>query len=379
MICEKNKCTGCFACYNICPKNAIEMKEDKYGYIYPKINKEKCINCGLCKKVCPSLNKLEKIEPQKCYAMYAKDKNIRNNSTSGGIATQISKKFLKNNGIVYGASFDNECNVVHKRIEKIKELTLLQGSKYVHSYINDAFKQVKKDLLNDKKVLFFGTACQIAGLKKYLVKEYENLYLIDIICHGVPSQKFLKEEVKRINGNTDVERIIFRRNNKYGFAIIKDEQCVYEVNREKSPYIDSFLLGLTLRNNCHNCMYADRKRVSDITIGDFWGLNKTSKFYDIRSGGVSAVICNTTKGINLVENVKNDFEIEEREYDEAVKGNAQLKKPASKYKEAQKFRNDYLKYGFLKAYKKNTRIIRLKRKYWKIRDLVKKLINSDKK
>lgn len=379
MICEKGKCTGCFACYNICPKGAIEMREDEFGFIYPKIIESKCINCGLCKKICPSINNVPKKEPLKCYAMYSKEKNIRSKSTSGGVATQISKIFIENDGVVYGAVFEENCIVIHKRITTIKELDLLQGSKYVHSYIYDTYKQVKNDLTNDKKVLFIGTPCQIAGLKNYLMKNYEKLYLIDIICHGVPSQKYLKEEVFRLSKSKKIDRVNFRKNNNYGFYIMKNRKCIYEAAKEKSPYADSFMIGISLRDNCQHCSYADKKRISDITIGDFWGLNKNSKLYQEKENGICTVICVTEKGQSLVNKIKDYFEFEVREYSESVAGNTQLRCPINKYKEAQKFKKDYLKYGFNKAYKKNTKKIRLKRKLSKIKKKVKKLIKNEQK
>ena len=230
MICGKDKCTGCFACYNICPKNAIEMKEDEFGYIYPEIIKSKCINCGLCKKTCPVLNNVDKIEPIKCFAMYAKNENIRENSTSGGVATQLSKTIIKDNGIVYGAAFTDECNVSHTRIDNIDDLSKIQGSKYVHSYINQTYKNIKKDLISNKKVLFIGTPCQVTNIKRFLIKEYNNLYTIDIICHGVPSQKFLKEEVIRINRSLKIDRVNFRKENNYGFYIINNILSYIEIN-----------------------------------------------------------------------------------------------------------------------------------------------------
>lgn len=172
MICEREKCTGCFACYNVCPKGAINMVEDIYGYIYPIIDKNKCINCNLCKKVCPSLNKVVKTKPLKCYAVVAKDKKILSKSTSGGIATVLAKKIISENGVVYGAAYiDEKCTVAHIRIESVKDLTKLQGSKYVHSYILGTYKNVKEDLNKSRKVLFIGTPCQIAGLKSFLRKE----------------------------------------------------------------------------------------------------------------------------------------------------------------------------------------------------------------
>jgi len=213
-ICKKEKCTGCFACYNSCKKNAITMIEDKNGFIHPKIDQNKCINCGLCKKICPVLNEVKKIEPEECYAAFSKDKDIRTNSTSGGIGYTLYSKFIEEKGVVYGAKF-KDGKLVISRTENIDEIKKFQGSKYVHAYVEDAYLQVKKDLSEDKKVLFIATACQIAGLKRFLIKEYNNLYLVDIVCHGVPSQKYLKDEIKKYHGMNIDEKLKFRNNNDY--------------------------------------------------------------------------------------------------------------------------------------------------------------------
>lgn len=365
MVCEKNKCTGCFACYNICPKNAILMEENSNGFIYPKIDEEKCIKCGLCKKVCPSINALEKKYPLKCYAAISKKDNIRKNSTSGGIATTISNIIIDNGGIVYGAAFISECNVEHVRVESKKDVEKLQGSKYVHSYINETYKKVKEDLKTNK-VLFIGTPCQIAGLKKYLNKEYENLILIDIICHGVPSQKYLKEEVKRLIGDINIDRIYFRNGNQYGLYPSKNNKIINGQDIGESPYSDAFMNGLTLRENCFNCLYAGSKRVSDITIGDFWGLSVDSKFYAEKEKGVSVILINNLKGEKFFNEIQDNFNIEERSTEEAIKGNSQLMHPAPKNRNYIKFQELYPKYGFEESYKKTTKLVRAKRKIKKI-------------
>lgn len=373
MICEKNKCTGCFACYNICPKKAIEMIEDDNGFIYPQINKEKCIDCGLCKKVCPTINKVEMQEPIKCYAAYSKNKEIREESTSGGVATTISNAFINNGGIVYGAAFTTNCNIEHIRITNPKDLHKLQGSKYAHSYINNTYELVKKDLIKKENVLFFGTPCQIAGLKKYLMKEYDNLFLIDIICHGVPSQKYLKEEVLRIINTNDIERVNFRNNNNYGIYIVKDNEILNSGDNKQKAYVDAFKMCLSLRENCYKCIYAGSKRISDITIGDFWGLSKESKYYKDRDKGISVVIINNNKGEKILKEYNDNFDLEEREYKEAVTGNTQLMHPAPKPKNAEKFKKKYPKLGFYKTYNKLTIISRVE---LKIKNVIKKIIKK---
>lgn len=370
MICDKSKCTGCFACYNICPKNAIEMIEDENGFIYPKIDKTKCIDCGLCKKVCPSLNEVEKKYPQKCYAAYSKSNDIRTKSTSGGIATTLSQEVINNGGVVYGSSFKENCKVEHIRITQIEDLHRLQGSKYVHSYIKDVYKNIKEDL-KDKKVLFIGTPCQIAGLKKYLMKDYENLILIDIICHGVPSQKYLQEEVKRLIGHLEVDRVNFRNGNTYGLYPVKDNEIINGSDIQNSPYSDAFMCGLSLRENCFTCSYAGANRVSDITIGDFWGLDKSSKFYSDKEKGVSVIFINSEKGEKYFNTVNKHFEIEEREIEEAVTGNTQLMHPVPKNKNVEKFRELCVQNNFETAYKNVTKFKRFKRK---IKKIIKKLI-----
>ena len=364
MICDKKKCTGCFACFNICPKKAINMIEDDNGFIYPIIDEKKCVNCNLCKKICPSINNAEKHSNQKCYAVFSKSKEIREKSTSGGIATTMSLEIIKNGGVVYGAAYADNCKVRHIRVNRVEELNQLQGSKYVHSYIEETYKNVKQDLTNEEKnrVLFIGTPCQVAGLKKYLNKDYENLITIDIICHGVPSQKYLKDEVKRIYDDTNIDRVNFRSGNNYGFYIEKNKEYVYGIDIKKSPYCDSFMNGLSLRENCYNCQYANPERVSDITIGDFWGLSKESNFYDERGKGVSTVIISTKKGMDFFEENRNEFYIEERPYEESVNGNSQLRKPTIKNKNADRFKKIYASNGFYKTYKKCTKLLRLKRK-----------------
>lgn len=343
MLCNKEQCTGCFACYNVCPKNAITMEEDELGYIYPKINENKCVSCGLCSKACASLNSIKLSYPKACYAAIAKNKRILRSSTSGGIATVLAKKIIDDGGSVYGASYVANCEVNHIRIESTEELSKLQGSKYVHSYIKDCFKNVKKDLLNNKKVLFIGTPCQIAGLRRYLNKDYDCLYLVDLICHGVPSQKFLQDEVIRINKTINIDRVNFRDKQftDFVFSIDKDGKVIYSQEWQKSPYFYTFMKAITYRENCYTCYYAKPERCSDITIGDFWGLNKDSKFYESKDKGVSVMLPITNKGMKLIESIQDKIDLEERTTKEAVEGNSQLKACVSKDKTVDAFKQQY--------------------------------------
>lgn len=358
MICERKICTGCFACYNICPRYAINMVEDEYGYIYPKINIEKCSNCKLCEKICPALNPIEKKYPLSCYAVAIKDNAKRAESSSGGAATIFSEYILSQNGVVYGATVKKGYSIEHIRIDNLNDLKLLKGSKYVHSYIKDMFNYVKADLLKNKKVLFIGTSCQIAGLKKYLIKDYDNLYTVDIICHGVPSQKYLKEEYN----DSDIDSISFRDNNNYIIKIKSNGKIIKQEEFDNSPYYIMFMNGLICRENCFNCQYARPQRVSDITVGDFWGLSKESKMYAEREKGISVVLPITEKGIELFNICLTKFNYEERHIEEALNGNLQLRRATKKPKNYDKFKKIYLKRGFEQAYKSTNRLYHLKRK-----------------
>ena len=331
------------------------MNEDEFGFIYPEIDKSKCINCNLCKKICPVINKLDLKSPLKCLAIRTTNKKILYESSSGGIATIISKKIIESKGVVYGASFIDNCEVNHVRIDSINQLFKIQGSKYVHSYIKDTYKKVKKDLIDNRTVLFVGTPCQVAGLKNFLLREYDNLYTIDIICHGVPSQKFLKDEVSRINKNVNIDRVNFRdkKYSTFHFSLIKDGKTIFFEEWYKSPYFFTFMKSYTYRENCYSCKYASSKRCSDITLGDFWGISEESKFFKTKQEGLSVALPITSKGIHLLNLIDDYVEYEERPLLEAINGNDQLRDSCKKSDLQRKFKKVYLKNNnFYKSYKK---------------------------
>lgn len=365
MICEKGKCNGCFACFNICPKKAISMVEDENGFIYPKIDESKCINCGLCRKVCPSLEDCSFKSSINCYACQQKDQDKLSKSTSGGLAYIFSECILNQGGIVYGSIFEKGFKINHVRIDNIDDLNKIRGSKYVHSYVNYSFSEVKKDLLSSKTVLFIGTPCQIAGLRKFLMKEYDNLYTVDIICHGVPSQKYLRDEISKYAVLDNIDDLKFRKNNEYKFVISCDNKII-EKGIEESLYLQGFFEGALFRENCYSCRYAKHERVSDITIGDFWGLGSDSILFDKKDKGVSVAFVNTEKGKSLFNLSNDNFVFEERKKEEAYVLNTQLNHCVSIPKKYYKFKNDYIKYGFDKAYKKYRKISLLKKRVKKL-------------
>lgn len=204
-ITDKEKCSGCEACVNICPKNCITMIEDKYGFRYPTVNQSQCSNCNLCESVCP-IKKFNK----EVYACYAKNKNEYMSSSSGGAFAVIARKVLTNGGLVCGAAFDENFNVKHMIISNLNDLYKLKGTKYVQSEIGSVYKDIKKYLDKRYQVLFSGTPCEVAGLKKYLKNEYSNLITVDLICHGVPSPKIWQDYLNEVKGVNKIKNVSFR-------------------------------------------------------------------------------------------------------------------------------------------------------------------------
>ena len=334
-ICDKERCTGCFACQNICPSNAIELKEDEGGCLYPVIS-EKCTECGLCRKVCPSLNPVEFKSPKKAYAAYSKNENIRKTSASGGLSAMIAQAF---DGIVYGAAFDGDLNVNHIRVENKADLPRLQNSKYVHSHINKAYTEVKQDLENGKKVLFTGTPCQIAGLKAFLGKEEALLYTLDIVCHGVPERSTLRDYIGSEFSKLDKEsaEIRFRDEKGWHMTLWEGGEFKGDIPFSLNYYYHGFMEGWTYRKACYSCPYAKAERVSDLTVCDFWGVEGERLQKELRRG-LNAALVNTDKGgelINLPQ--KSELFCEEHPTYEVISGNGQLRHPTEETKNSERF------------------------------------------
>ena len=357
-VCPIELCTGCMACLNSCIHNAIKMGTDICGFQYPIIIDDLCVNCNLCVLSCP-VNFLQKKEAsQICYAAIADEEENLLSFASGGIATVLSNYVIRHNGVVYGCSGEDMLNVKHIRVTKEKELLALKGSKYVQSYIGFTYRDVKNDLCKGFVVLFIGTPCQIAGLKGFLKKEYKNLITIDIVCHGVPSQKILNEHIlkyeKKYRYCVDINSIHFREkisdmnsiNIRYGFYfnLNKEKKCTVKNLYLYDTYMLGFLKGLFLRNSCYHCIYASPMRIGDITLCDFWGISNTVQLNI--SKGVSAVLINTRKGIDLFEKIKDHICYERRPIQEAIDGNGRLQFPTIRHSNNVLFRNLYSIFGF---------------------------------
>jgi len=304
-ICEKNKCTGCLLCESVCPKGAVKIREDSAGFLYPFVETEKCISCGLCQKKCPE-NETLSIPPQKAYAAYTKNKDIRKASSSGGIFATLAAVVLKEGGVVFGAGYDGELNVLHKAAENPEELSELMGSKYVQSNTLGIYKKVAEKLDEGRKVLFCGTPCQCAALRNY-AGEKENLLIVDLLCHGVPTPALWK---KYLNDNFKAPESASFRSKKRGweeFSMeVKHSQGVYNASLYKDAYLRMFLRNICLRESCHECSHKGMNYSSDITVADFWGISKVFPAMN-DDKGCSAVILRSDKGIRAFEEVKDQL------------------------------------------------------------------------
>lgn len=313
-ICNKELCTGCSACMNVCPKKAITMQSNSEGFLEPVIDNEKCVNCGLCKETCQANKPARKNGYIKVYACKNKDKIARATSSSGGIFQEFSKVILEKNGNVYGAIFDNENKVIHSKASTIEELEKIKKSKYVQSDMKNVIKEVKEDISNEKEVLFSGTPCQVQALNSRGLRLKENLYTVDIVCHGVPSPKIFEDykEYLEKKFSSKIVDVNFRWKDEESTQNIKikfENGQEYISNKRKGDiFYNLFLDDIILRSSCYVCNYRDLNRVSDISIADFWGLEKGKykDFYDNK--GVSLVLVNTEKGQKLFDSVKDNLD-----------------------------------------------------------------------
>lgn len=331
---NKKDCCGCTACMNICPKNAITMQEDEEGFLYPIIDSKKCINCGLCKKICAFQNETEikdTLKEPKVYAAKNRDLEELKTSSSGGMFIEIAKKVINQDGIVYGVAFDQNFKAIHIRVDNDKDLEKCKGSKYSQSYMGNIYQDVKKDLEKGKLVLFTGTPCQVGGLNEYLKDiNKENLILVDIVCHGTPSPKLFRQYIEFINKLKKKKvQNYYHRSKKEGWS--RNEEVIYEDGKSEfktrlsETWKNIFYSNLCLRPSCYNCKYTKVPRTSDITIADFWGIEKFDKaFYD--KNGVSLLIINTEKGNRIFQKIQNDIVYSERKIEEAKEKNPQLYK-----------------------------------------------------
>ena len=361
-ICSMKSCTGCMACFNICPNSAIEMKMNEKGFFYPYINLDLCSDCGMCKKKCPvnfRAKRNDSIEKE-VFAMWSLDDSIRYESSSGGAFSELAKVILNDGGVVFGAYWNDEIKVVHGKISSICELHKLRKSKYVQSSIWNTYNDVLKYIKNGKKILFCGTPCQIVGLLNVIPDNLkENLYTIDIFCFGAASpgvfeeyKSFLENKYKKKILKIDLRTKITGWK-KYVMSISFEDGTKIIKPQHTSLWLNDFKKALTVRESCQNCNYNNINRIGDISLGDYWNFSPLNKFEPDDDRGISCIIVNSEKGKKLFEAIKGKTHISARSINDILLkqkralGSEQL--PVSDYNEFWKL---YSKEGFYNTSKK---------------------------
>lgn len=330
-LCDST-CTQCYACKTVCPKDCIEFIDYEAGFKIPSIDRSKCIECGACMKACHVISlKADLKLPLKTYACWTKNKDDRSNSSSGGAFSVLARRILANGGVVYGATMTSDLTIRHIAITKEEDLIAIQGSKYVQSNIEGIYSDVKLRLGKGISVLFSGTPCQVAGLKTFLKRDYENLLTCDVVCHGVPSQTAFNIYIDKIGIRDKSNNVYFRFTEGWGFRLSR--QAVAPtlgggfrkklIPQFKAYYMKAFTKGLMFGEACYDCHYAHPKRISDFTLADYWGLGEHIPFNYPTQRGVSCMLVNTQHGLNFINSCE-DLMLIERPLEEAIEGNHNL-------------------------------------------------------
>ena len=364
---KSSDCCGCGACVNACPKSAISMKEDEAGFIYPSVNETLCVKCGKCVSVCTFTSKQSGAhgEPE-VYAAVNSNEEILMESSSGGIFSVLAETVIDKGGCVFGAAWADDLSVRHICVDNKTDLNKLRGSKYVQSMTGDTFKQAKELLKKGKYVCYSGTPCQISGLKSYLGSDYDNLLTVDIICHGVPSIKMLRDDLAYVSGKdpAEIKAVKFRDKSSgwgvKGSFISSGKKTKYDAG--SSPYYFYFLKGELYRESCYNCRFPSEGRQGDITLGDYWGIRHelVSQMGGIDPDkGVSCVLVNSEKGKKWLEMIKGGLAIAKSDRKSVEARNKQLTSSSVHLPEHDTLLENYINSGytasFKAGYKKHTK------------------------
>lgn len=323
-------CTGCRLCEQICPHNAINIKPNSEGFLTAYIDKNICVNCKLCIKKCPQNNEVERKSKEIAFAVRLKDDKLLKRSASGGAFAGFAKRVLLKRGLVAGVVYDENWSAVYKLVDNISELSEMQSSKYLQADTQDIYKQIRQKLNEGRVVLFSGTSCQVAGLKVFLNKDYDNLITVDLICHGVTSPLLFKKYIEWLEDKYHSNLISYNfRSKKIGWGL-NYEYRFGNRNYNKPFYVDPyyriFLSGVAYRECCYRCRYSAVERISDITIGDYWGIKEEHSTFFSRKG-VSAIILNTERGLSFFNSIQDDFYSIETKLNKISKHNENLIKP----------------------------------------------------
>lgn len=344
-LCNKDACTGCMACINICAVGALKFQYDTKGFGYPEIDAERCVKCESCSRVCPASHSTAPIDHTPVvYAAKSKNAGIRAQSSSGGIFSELALQILNRGGVVFGAAFDEKLHLRHMAVHRPEELTLLRGSKYLQSEIGNSFQNVRRELLTGKSVLFCGTPCQVAGLKSFLGKPYPELFTVDLVCHGVPSPKVFRNYCEMLQRKLGIKITdYFFRDKKWSWKHFNSKivgvlnenaspeafsRLIYADNAwygtwESDPWTRGFLSNYFLRPSCYSCRYSNMNRPGDITLADYWGYHSRRSLLD-DDRGISMVLLNNKHGRELFELLKNRVIYVPTSCEEAIGGNKAL-------------------------------------------------------
>lgn len=368
------KCTGCGACVQRCPKQCISWVQREFGFRYPQIDKDVCVNCGLCEKVCPIDKALEVPAEQKAYAAVHKDAEVLAKSTSGGAFTAIADAVFAQGGIVYGAAMLDDMQVKHIRTSSKDDFEGLRSSKYLQSDTGTTYQMVEQDLKQGKTVLYSGTPCQIDGLKNFLGKDYENLYTVDIVCHGVGSQAYFDKYMDFARERYGKIKALRFRSKEYagwscgGVVVVVDtSDCLKKIPYRDfdNYYYSYFLSGDIYRKSCYTCKYANTKRVGDFSLGDYWGVEALN--LPLRTeNGCSLLLVNNQRAMRLLDEL-DSLDRVETTVEQAAHCNKQLNEPsklpdsrAKRVKEFESLTGEDIQKIYLKTHRKTVVKGRLK-------------------
>ncbi len=318
-------CTGCTACVSICPVGCISMLADTKGFLHPQIDTAKCINCGLCEKICPITVTKEQNDTSLplAYAAKINDDEIREKSSSGGIFTAVAEQIIENEGIVYGAAFAKDFSVKHISVKGKKDLDLLRRSKYVQSDLNNCFTEIKEHLEKGEAVLFTGTPCQVTGLLSYLKKPYDNLTTLDFVCHGVPSPMVWKAylDYQQKKYNSKITKLNFRDKSKgwkkSSIRLDFENGDTYSKPFGEDPFMKAFLANLILRSSCYHCQNKSLHHNSDLTIADYWGIDKIDAAID-DDKGLSLILAQTERGSKILDSINHKITLHTTDISKAI-------------------------------------------------------------
>lgn len=389
LVCGENECTACGACVQICPKECITYQANNHETLRAVINNKDCISCNLCKKVCPQLNVIEGNKSKECYAGWSNDNEIKLNSASGGIATELYKYYADIKGYYAGVLVDESMQVSYKLVSGKEKYNIFQNSKYVHSDTKDVFKNIAEVLKKDNKVLFIGLPCQVAGLQRYLqVKKIDDtkLMTVDLVCHGTTPNKFLIEHIKYIEQkkNKNAQELRFRDPNfgtqYFVFSLYENNKVFYHKRVNRNDYYQiGYHSGISYRDNCYTCKYATNTRMGDISLADFSGVGSIDPC-NYTGRNVSCILINTDKGKELIADMKADDYIycESRPIEEELNTEGQLHRPTAVTNERKIFLHSYeLEKSFELAMKEAARKICVKNelKYFLCIEKIKNMIS----